>query len=210
MKTGSGAGRAYNTLGQKGRGIVMAIRFLSAIFGMAIGVGVAIPPAHAADEIEAKVQLCATCHGQNGVPIDPKTIPPIWGQQQSYLMKQLRDFRNGERKSDAMAPIAKGLDEGDLRKIAAYFAAKSWPAKRASAKAPAAPKGITQCQACHQPNFEGGMPAPRLAGLSYEYLVGEMREFASDERPNNLDMPKFMRGLSERERSAMARYISGL
>ena len=188
----------------------MATRFVSAIFGMAIGLAAAIPSAHAADEIEAKVQQCAACHGQNGVATDPKTIPGIWGQQQSYLMKQLRDFRNGERASAIMSPIAKGLDEGDLRKIAAYFAAKPWPAKRASAKPPAAPKGIAQCQACHQPNFEGGMPAPRLAGLSYEYLVAAMRAFATEQRTNNLDMPKFMQMLSERERNAMARYISGL
>jgi cytochrome c553 len=188
----------------------MVTRFFSAILGMGIGLALAIPPAHAADEIEARVQLCAACHGQNGVPTDPKTIPPIWGQQQSYLMKQLRDFRNGERASAIMAPIAKGLDEGDLRKIAAYFAAKAWPARRASAKPPSPPKGIAQCQACHQPNFEGGMPAPRLAGLSYEYLVQEMREFANDERTNNLDMPGFMRTLTERERNAIARYVSAL
>ncbi len=54
------------------------------------------------------------------------------------------------------------------------------------------------------------MPAPRLAGLSCDYLAAQMRAFATDERSNNLDMPKFMRGLSERERSAMARYLSGL
>jgi cytochrome c553 len=188
----------------------MHTRFFSAILGMGIGLAAAVPPAHAADEIEAKAQLCAACHGDKGVPPDPKTTPVIWGQEQSYLMKQLRDFRNGERESAVMAPIAKGLDEGDLRKIAAYFAAKTWPAKRASAKPPAAPKAIAQCQACHQPNFEGGAPAPRLAGLSYEYLVGEMREFASDERTNNLDMPKFMRMLTERERNAIARYLSAL
>jgi cytochrome c553 len=186
----------------------MATRFYS-ILAIAIGLA-ALPPAHAADDIEAKVQVCAGCHGPNGVSADPKTIPTIWGQQQSYLMKQLRDYRNGERASAIMSPIARNLDEGDLRKIAAYFAAKPWPAKRASAKAPAPPKSIAQCQACHQPNFEGGMPAPRLAGLSYEYLVGAMRAFATDERSNNLDMPKFMRGLSERERSVIARYISGL
>ena len=77
-------------------------------------------------------------------------------------MKQLRDFRNGERKSTVMSPIAKDLAEGDLRKIAAYFAAKPWPAKTARAKPPAPPKSIAQCQACHQPDFKGGMPAPRL------------------------------------------------
>lgn len=179
-------------------------------FGMAIGLGAALPPAHAADDIEAKAQLCAGCHGQNGVSADPKTIPGIWGQQQSYLMKQLRDYRNGERNSGIMSPIAKNLDEGDLRKLAAWFAARPWPAKKATAKAGAAPKGIAQCQACHQPNFEGGMPAPRLAGLSYEYLAGQMRAFAADERSNNLDMPRFMQGLSERERSDIARYLSAL
>ena len=188
----------------------MHTRFFSAIFGMGIGLALAIPPAHAADEIEAKAQLCAACHGDKGVPVDPKTVPPIWGQEQGYLMKQLRDFRNGERASAIMAPIAKGLDEGDLRKIAAYFAAKAWPARRASAKPPSPPKGIAQCQACHQPNFQGGMPAPRLAGLSQEYLAAAMRAFATEQRTNNLDMPRFMQMLSEGERNAIARYLSAL
>jgi len=176
----------------------------------AVGIALAAPLAHAADELEAKVALCTTCHGNKGVPTDPKTIPVIWGQEQSYLMKQLRDFRNGERPSAVMAPIAKGLAEGDLRKIAAYYAAKPWPARRAAAKPPTAPKGLAQCQACHQPNFQGGMPAPRLAGLSYEYLAGSMRAFANEQRTNNLDMPKFMQALSERERNAIARYLSAL
>jgi cytochrome c553 len=125
-------------------------------------------------------------------------------------MKQMRDFRSGERKSEVMAPIAKGLDEGDLRKLAASFAAKPWPAKRAAAKPPAAPKRIDQCKACHQPNFEGGMPAPRLAGLSSEYLTASMRAFANGQRTNNLDMPGFMRALTEQQRAAMARYLSAL
>ena len=188
----------------------MVTRVSSVVLGLGFGFVAALPPAVAQDGIEAKAQVCAACHGQNGVPTDPKTIPPIWGQQQSYLMKQLRDFRSGERDNAIMSPIAKGLAEGDLRKIAAYFAAKTWPARSASAKSPLLPKGIAQCQACHQPNFQGGMPAPRLAGLSYEYLAAAMRAFATEERSNNLDMPKFMQTLTERERNAIARYVSAL
>jgi len=187
----------------------MFTRVFSLALGLGFGLVLALPPAQAADEIEAKAQVCAACHGDKGTPADPKTMPVIWGQQQSYLMKQLRDFRSGERNSAIMSPIAKGLAEGDLRKIAAYFAAKPWP-QRASAQAPSPPEGIAQCQACHQPNFEGGMPAPRLAGLSYEYLVAAMRAFASDERTNNLDMPKFMHALTESERDAIARYLAAL
>lgn len=188
----------------------MSKRFFSAL--AVIATTFAIQPARAADEIESKTQLCTTCHGTKGVPTDPKTIPVIWGQQQSYLMKQLRDFRNGERPSAVMAPIAKGLEEGDLRKIAAYYAAKPWPAAKSASpsKPAAAPKSVAQCLACHQQNFKGGMPAPRLAGLSYEYLSGAMRAFASDQRSNNLDMPKFMKALSERDRDAIARYVSAL
>src|SRR6202162_3842781 len=105
----------------------------STLFGASLIFAVVAVPAHAADDIEAKAQTCAACHGQNGVPIDPKTIPIIWGQQQSYLVKQLHDYRSGDRDNPIMSPIAKGLALEDLRKIAAYFAAKSWPAQPAAA-----------------------------------------------------------------------------
>ena len=58
--------------------------------------------------------------------------------------------------------------------------------------------------------FRSGPPAPRLAGLSYEYLIASMRGFATDERSNNGDMPKFMQSLTDSERDAMARYLSAL
>jgi cytochrome c553 len=185
-------------------------RLISATFGAVAGFAAAVAPAQAADDIEAKAQTCAACHGQDGVPLDPKTMPIIWGQQQSYLMKQLRDYRNGERASPIMSIVAKGLAEDDLRKLAAYFAAKSWPAQTTGAAPASPPNGITQCQPCHQPNFAGGPPAPRLAGLSYEYLVASMRDFATDRRTNNGDMPKFMHALTDSERDAMARYLSAL
>jgi cytochrome c553 len=186
----------------------MSTRLFSTIFCAGLGLAVAAVPAGAADDIEAKAQACAACHGQNGVPTDPKTMPIIWGQQQSYLVKQLHDYRSGDRDNPIMTPIAKGLAQEDLRKIAAYFAAKSWPAQQAASAAASPPKGLVQCQPCHQPSFEGGPPAPRLAGLSYEYLVASMRSFATDERTNNGDMPKFMQALTDSERDAMARYLS--
>ena len=190
-------------------------RLFSTILGAGIGFAVVAVPAYAADDIEAKAQTCAACHGQNGTSIEPKTIPIIWGQQQSYLMKQLRDYRNGERDNPIMTAIATGLAEAELRPLAAHFASKTWPAKAGPAQPAAAasaspPNGIAQCQPCHQPNFEGGPPAPRLAGLSYEYLVASMRGFAAEQRTNNGDMPKFMHALTDSERDAMARYLSGL
>jgi hypothetical protein len=47
-------------------------------------------------------------------------------------------------------------------------------------------------------------------GISYEYLVESMRAFATNQRTNNGDMPKFMQMLSENQREAIARYLSAL
>src|SRR5262249_25553895 len=134
----------------------------------------------------------------------------VGGRRVGDGVKGVQDARSGDREHPIMTPIAKARAQEDLRKIAVYFAAKPWPAKSAPATPPPAPAGLAQCRPCHQPNFEGGPPAPRLAGLSYEYLVASMRAFATDERSNNGDMPKFMQALSESEREAMARYLSAL
>ena len=167
-------------------------------------------PATAADEIEAKVQVCGSCHGQNGEPMDPKTMPIIWGQQQNFLVKQLHDYRAGDRANPIMAAMAKTLTQEELRPAAAYFASKTWPAPRAAAAAVPAPGGIAVCQICHQEKFVGGAPAPRLAGQSYEYLLKAMNGFADGERTNNMDMVTIMKALSADERQTIARYISSL
>lgn len=186
----------------------------STVFGVALVVAGVAAPAAAADDVEAKAQGCGLCHGENGVPTDPKIIPIIWGQQGDYLYKQLHDYHSGDRNNAVMPLIAQGIALPELRQLADYFAAKSWPAQP-SADPAAAPPGaiagkIEMCKACHQKNFAGGAPAPRLAGLSYEYLAGAMRDYADGQRTNNLDMPGFMKALTESERDAMARYLSGL
>ena len=180
----------------------------STVFSVVVAAGAASAQQ---PNIEAKAQTCNGCHGQAGVPLDPKTMPIIWGQQVYYLVKQLHDYKTGERDNGIMTAMAKGLQISEIRPLANYFAAKTWPAKQGGgAPAGEAPKGIAQCQACHQAKFEGGPPAPRLAGLSYEYLLASMNSFANDKRTNNGDMPKIMKALSESERDAMARYIAGL
>lgn len=195
----------------------MSIRLSAALAGAALiiaaGFTISPVPADAADDIAAKVQSCNACHGQNGTPIAPN-IPVIWGQQENYLVKQIHDYRADDRHNAIMGPLAKAISLDDSRPVAAYFAAKPWPAAKAAPASAAPPVEIAQkiamCKACHQPNFEGGAPAPRLAGLSYEYLVVAMKKFADGERTNNLDMPGFMKGLSEAERDAMAKYLAGL
>jgi cytochrome c553 len=188
----------------------MFTRFFPTIIAAGVVFAFAGVPALAQSDIEAKAQACAVCHGTNGVPIDPKTIPIIWGQQPYYILKQLMNYRNGMRTHPLMTPLARSLQEADLRPMAAYFAAKTWPA-HAPAAAPAPPPDrITMCVPCHQQKFEGGVSWPRLAGLSYEYLAAAMRSFAKDERTNNEDMPKIMKMFTDSEIDAIARYLASL
>jgi cytochrome c553 len=182
---------------------------LSTIFGTLVIVAALSAPAGAAEAIEAKLQVCTSCHGENGQPIDA-TIPIIWGQTEYFLVKQLHDYKSGDRENTVMASFAKRLTQAELRPAAAYLSKKTWPARTVPAAAVSPPDGIAVCQICHQPGFAGALPAPRLAGQSYEYLVEAMRSFAEGDRTNNADMVKIMQELSPAQREAIARYISSL
>jgi cytochrome c553 len=189
------------------RGELMFKGSLAIIF-CAIAAVVALP-AYGAEDIANRVQVCASCHGQNGKPIDNVT-PAIWGQQASYLYKELHDYHSGARANPVMTSIAKSLSLEDLRAMADYFVAKTGPTAAAKAAANTPPASLGMCKACHGQNFEGSAAGPRLAGLSSTYLVGAMNSFGDGKRTNNLDMPGFMKALSKSEREAIARYLSAL
>jgi cytochrome c553 len=188
-------------------------RLCTIVFATVAIVAAVVLPAHADDDVATKAPLCGACHGQAGTPINAVT-PVIWGQESNYLYKELHDFHSGDRNNATMSPLVKDITLPDLRALADYFAAKNWPAQPATNPAAAAPDAIASkiemCKACHQKNFEGGLPAPRLAGMSADYLLSAMNNFADGARTNNLDMPGFMKALSAGDREAIAKYLSGL
>jgi cytochrome c553 len=169
-------------------------------------------PAIAGEAIATKLLICSSCHGADGKPADP-SVPIIWGQQQSYLEKQLRDYKSGDRDSQIMSSMAEGLKNDEISEVAASFASKSWPHQHGGlGQRP--PDAVPACQTCHGEDFLGGAAAgtmaARLAGQSQEYLVDAMQGFASGERGNNPEMSALMKGLSAVEREALAHYLSGL
>jgi len=193
------------------------------VFGVLVVVAALAAPAKTAAvildpstdrEFSAKLTVCNECHGVDGVRRIP-TIPVIWGQHEDYLVKQLHDFESGDRNDEVMSWMANTLTQEELRASAAYFAKQTWPARSAGAASPPRPPGIAACQACHAKDFLGArqterMATPRLAGLSYEYLVEAMRRFAEGERKNDAAMMKMMAAIPAADREAIARYLSGL
>src|SRR5215467_15502113 len=102
------------------------------ITGTLVILAVLAGPAIAAEGVEAKLEVCSTCHGQDGKPINT-TTPIIWGQQEYFLVKQMHDYKSGDRENQVMSTMAQTLTQADLRPAARYFAAKTWPARSAPA-----------------------------------------------------------------------------
>jgi len=168
-----------------------------------------------AARLQEQVQLCAACHGENGVPLE-KTTPIIWGQTLGYQYLQLRDYKNGDRKSDQMTPVVEMLEKSDLLALAEFFSKKPWPRNAA----PPAPRDVAEkaarantavgCTGCHQGQYQGEGTQPRLAGQNEAYMAKTMLEIRSGERANNPGMTTLMKATSPDDINALAQYLAGL
>jgi cytochrome c553 len=71
---------------------------------------------------ERQIQNCDNCHGPDGAG-EPPAIPYLAEQYAHYIAFTLQMWRQGFRKNspDAMAVIAKKLDEQEIAAVAAYY-----------------------------------------------------------------------------------------
>ncbi len=67
--------------------------------------------------------VCAACHGQNGVSMNPEW-PSLAGQHESYLLHSLRQYKSGARQNAIMAGQVTMLSDDELRDLAAFYAAQ--------------------------------------------------------------------------------------
>jgi cytochrome c553 len=186
---------------------------LTLIFGL--------PGAAAAQDVKSITStVCVACHGDDGNSLIPM-FPKLAGLQESYIVKQLRDFQTGRRKSDVMAPVVAAIKAEDFAALAAFYAGqKSKPVEGADTKAAALGKllyfdgneetGVPACVGCHQPQGVGHLNYPRIGGQQVQYVTQQLKNFATGERNNDLN--RFMRTIakrmSEEEVNAVAAYLA--
>ena len=72
---------------------------------------------------KAKSATCTACHGADGNSANPMW-PKLAGQHEAYLAKQIKDFRDGNRKDPMMSAMAAALSDADIANLAAYFASQ--------------------------------------------------------------------------------------
>jgi cytochrome c553 len=68
------------------------------------------------------LQSCNNCHGPGGAG-EPPAIPYLGGQYARYIAFQLTMWKRGFRKNspDAMADVAKRLNDQEIAAVAAYY-----------------------------------------------------------------------------------------
>lgn len=178
---------------------------------------------------EGQTAICAACHGADGNSAVP-TFPKLAGQGEKYLLKQLKDIRDGARPVPTMAGQLDGKSNQDLADIAAYYAGKSMSGGQTDPELLAlgeavyrggiAERKVAACTACHSPTGSGNAPAgfPALAGQHADYIAAQLYAYKKgyeDEsgRTNDSDT-RIMRinafGLSDLEIRAVSSYAAGL
>jgi cytochrome c553 len=172
---------------------------------------------------KAKSAMCAGCHMADGNSVNGMW-PKLAGQHESYIIKQLQDFKAGDRVDPTMQPMAAGLSEDDMANLAAFYSSQTLKGGEAD---PAlvekgkqifmsgnAASGVAACSACHAPNGVGNPAAnfPSLQGQHADYTVKQLKDFRAGNRAN--DAGKMMQGVAAKmtddEIAAVASYIQGL
>ncbi len=190
---------------------------------------------HAAGDVDAgktKAVTCVACHGPDGNSIAPN-FPNLAGQSESFLYKQLKDFKAGKRKDATMDAMILPLDDQAMQDISAFYASQKLKPGQADPALVDAGKAIYKggiaeistpaCMACHGPAGKGnpGAGYPQLSSQKSVYIEKQLKDFrtaaqnpagAALGRTN--DASKMMRNavkrMSDPEIKAVAQYIQGL
>jgi len=165
--------------------------------------------------------VCMACHTIDGTRGSPAN-PIIQGQHPEYLVKQLAEFKAGQRNNPIMKGIASTLSADDMKNVAAFYATKQ--AKPGFAKnketvalgekiwrGGIADREVPACAGCHSPDG-AGIPVqyPRLAGQQADYAEAQLAAFRSGARASSAPMTGIASKMNDREIKAVADYIAGL
>ncbi|MBN9289342.1 MAG: c-type cytochrome [Gammaproteobacteria bacterium] len=175
---------------------------------------------------KGKTQTCVACHGPDGNSTVPNW-PKIAGQYQDYLVKQLKDFRLGEkgpRYEPSMYGMVVNLTDQDIADLAAFYASQKQTMGKAKEEYVAIGEkiyrggniqtGVTACLACHGPEGIGNEAAkfPKLAGQHAVYIENQLHYFRDGKRKNSPNgmMESISHRMNDEEIKAVSSYIEGL
>jgi len=145
------------------------------------------------------VNACTDCHGKAGAEPDRDKHPTLAGQLATYTFKQLKDYKDGKRENRRMQEAVERLSDEQLAALAAWYAQQPIPQVEVDADETVSDatlelvfrgdkkRLIQPCASCHGPRGEGAIiDVPAIAGQNVKYFVNTMKDYAKDERTNDV------------------------
>ena len=153
---------------------------------------------------ELAAGMCAGCHSVDGNALSPE-IPSLAGQPAEYLIKAMKDYRDGQRSDPLMTGAVRKMQDQAIADLAAYYAGQKLesPLQRASQSAkvfdPVAEgrRIAGSCNGCHGNNgnsVKAGIPS--LTGLDVKYLAAAIQDYRNGARRHDV-MKKMVSHLSD-------------
>lgn len=167
---------------------------------------------------KAIAATCSGCHGEAGMSTGP-AFPNLAGQHYDFLVDALKAFKSGVRKNDTMSPMVAGLNEADIRNVAAYFSKFSCGVHGGDkAKALLGKTKAENCKACHSagglygsgdPGVSGIPTWPNLAGQNDDYLVNTLKSYQDGSRTHPV-MTSVAKTLSDADIEHLSAYYASM
>ncbi len=163
---------------------------------------------------------CAACHEPEGWGRSTGSIPQIAGQHRKVVIKQLADFRAGNRDSVLMVPYATVETIGGtqaLADVAEYISTLEISVD--NGKGPGTDLALGErlykehCLECHGENGEGSNDglAPRIQAQHYKYMLRQFQWLRDGKRRNaTAEMTTLAQQLEDNEIAAVLDYSSRL
>ena len=161
----------------------------------------------------AKSDSCAHCHGTDGNST-ASAYPSLAGQTRDYLYRQIKAFKEGQRKNSMMSPAVVVLSDQDMQDLAEYFSGQTLIRSTAKTDPAVVEQGKkiaseAQCVACHQPSFKGLNEFPRVSRQRYPYIVKQLKDFREGARVSEVMGPT-AKNLTDEQIEALAQYLTSL
>jgi cytochrome c553 len=157
--------------------------------------------------------LCNTCHGEDGIAIQP-LAPNLAGQNPVYTVDQFQRFGDGRRNDYLMSNLAKTFSFEDKIKIALYYADMEMkPSGGGNLALLAEGEKIYKdyCVTCHGEDGRGQEGYALLAGQRHDYVVKMLKEFRDRTgKRTNVWMTGVAIRLSDKDMEAVATYLANL
>jgi cytochrome c553 len=159
---------------------------------------------------------CLACHGENGTSPTPET-PSLGGISEFYALLQLVEFRDGNRKSDIMREVVKGMTDDDLRAAAKFVGEQP---RSAPPKEKGDPERMkrgadlvekNRCNQCHGKELLGGEQMPPLRHQREDYIQKSLLDYKTQTRiDDRAAMSEIAAHLTEAEIGDLAHYLAHL